>query len=232
MKNKSLKIPIKNWPEKDRPREKLLSKGRDVLSDAELIAIIIGSGNSDESAVTLSMRILQSVDNDLNLLSKISVKTLQKFYGIGEAKAISIIAAVELGRRRQHFIIKETPQIQTSKDGYCLLCSHFSDLPHEEFWIIYLNKSNKMITKERVSIGGVGGTVADPKIVFKQAIECLASGIILAHNHPSGNLKPSLADIELTRKMKQLGNLMEISVLDHLIFAGQNYFSFADEGIL
>lgn len=225
-------LNILSWAEEDRPREKLLLKGRAVLSDAELIAILIGSGNKSMSAVTLSKHILSSVANDLNSLAKLSVKDLKKFNGIGEAKAISIVGALELGRRRiaSHSLIK--PQIRSSEDAYKAMTSELMDLPTEEFWVIMLNRSNKIIQKRAISLGGVSGTVADPKVIFKKALEDLASGIILAHNHPSGNKKPSQADIALTKKLQNSGKLLEIPVLDHIIFTDDGYFSFADEGLL
>ena len=223
---------ILSWAEEDRPREKLLLKGRAVLSDAELIAILIGSGTKSMSAVTLSKHILASVSNDLNSLAKLSVKDLKKFNGIGEAKAISIVGALELGRRRKesHSLIK--PQIRSSEDAYKAMTSELMDQPTEQFWVIMLNRSNKIIQKRAISLGGVSGTVADPKVIFKKALEDLASGIILAHNHPSGNKKPSQADIELTKKLQKSGKLLEIPVLDHIIFTDDGYFSFADEGLL
>lgn len=223
---------IKSWAEEDRPREKLLSKGKSSLSDAELIAILIGSGSRNESAVSLSQRILKSVDNNLNDLGKTTLNELMKFKGIGEAKAITIAAALELGRRRQLSDIKERPQIRSSKDAYHVLAPLIMDLPHEEFWILLLNRANKVIGRERVSLGGVAGTVVDAKIIFRKALEMLASGIILCHNHPSGNLNPSRADLEITKKLKRAGETLEINILDHLIIAENGYYSFADEGKL
>lgn len=226
------KITIKTWAEEDRPREKLLAQGRRVLSDAELIAILIGSGSTTESAVDLSKRILHACQNDLNALSKFSVQDLCKFKGIGEAKAISIIAALELGRRR-----KETEQIvldkiTSSKDIFYLLSPYFSDLLHEEFWMILLNRGNKVLQKILVSKGGQSGTVVDPKIIFKAGLEGNAASVVLAHNHPSGNLTPSQADITLTKDLVAAGKLLDIQVLDHLIFTDSAYLSFADEGLL
>ena len=225
-------LKIKNWSPEDRPREKLLSKGTPVLSDAELVAILLGTGTATVSAVELAKRLLQTVDNNLHELARLSVKDLTKVKGIGEAKAISIIAALELGRRRRDTQAEEKPRVSGSRDCFNILKPHMQDLPHEEFWIILLNRANRVIRKYQVSQGGVAGTVADPKIIFKVAIAELASGIILAHNHPSGNLTASQADIELTKKIKDAGKLLEIQVLDHLIVAGQKYFSFADEGML
>lgn len=225
-------LKIKNWSPEDRPREKLLSKGTPVLSDAELVAILLGTGTATVSAVELAKRVLQTVDNNLHELGRLSVKDLMKVKGIGQAKAISIIAALELGRRRRETDAEEKPRVSGSRDCFNILKPHMQDLQHEEFWIILLNRANRVIRKYQVSQGGVAGTVADPKIIFKVAIAELASGIILAHNHPSGNLTASQADIELTKKIKDAGKLLEIQVLDHLIVADQKYFSFADEGML
>jgi DNA repair protein RadC len=225
-------LTIKAWAEDDRPREKLLSKGRQVLSDAELIAILIGSGNRKETAVELSKRILGFVQNNLNDLGKLSIPELKKFHGIGEAKALSIIAALELGRRRKETELVKRERITSSHDIYTFMKPVFLDLPHEEFWVIMLNRSNSVIKKEFVSRGGVSGTVVDPKIVYKAALDNLASSIILCHNHPSGNLRPSEADTKLTKKLKEAGTLLEIPVLDHLIITDAGYYSFADEGML
>ncbi|MEO5912197.1 MAG: DNA repair protein RadC [Pelobium sp.] len=226
------KITIKTWAEEDQPREKLLAQGRRTLTDAELIAILIGSGSTTESAVDLSKRILFSCQNDINALAKLSVQELCKFRGIGEAKAISIIAALELGRRRKDVELVNPEKITTSKDIYNLLSPYYSDIFHEEFWIILLNRANKVLNKVLISKGGQAGTVADPKIIFKAALENNAANIILSHNHPSGNLKPSQADVDLTKKLKQAGKLIDISILDHVIFTDAGYFSFADEGLL
>jgi DNA repair protein RadC len=225
-------LKILNWAEEDRPREKLLLKGKGVLSDAELVAILIGSGSRDLSAVDLSKLILSNVNNDLNQLAKLSVAELQKFKGIGEAKAISIVSALELGRRRKITETTKTPQITSSKDVYELMKPELLDQPMEQFWIISLKRNNVIIQKRIISTGGISGTVADPKIIFNKALEDLASGIILVHNHPSGNLKPSQADIKLTEKLKSAGQLLDIPVLDHLIFTDDGYFSFADESML
>ena len=193
-------LKIKNWSPEDRPREKLLSKGTQALSDAELIAILLGTGTTTVSAVELAKRVLLTVDNNLHELGRLSVKDLMKVKGIGQAKAIAIIAALELGRRRRETDAEEKPRVSGSRDCFNILKPHLQDLPHEEFWIILLNRTNRVIRKHQVSQGGVAGTVADPKIIFKVAIAELASGIILAHNHPSGNLTASQADIELTKK--------------------------------
>lgn len=201
------------------------------MSDAELIAILIGSGSADETAVDLSKRILQSLNNQLSDLAKLSVKDLTKFKGIGEAKAISIIAALELGRRRKDSEPEKRTRITDSRSAFDVIYPHLSDLNHEEFWVIYLNRANAVIGKENISKGGVSGTTVDPKVVFKMAVQFPASAIILAHNHPSGQLKPSQADHQLTRKLKEAGNALDIPVLDHLIIGERDYFSFVDEGV-
>lgn len=225
-------LNILSWAEEDRPREKLQMKGKAVLSDAELIAILIGSGSQALSAVDLSKHILSNVNNDLNALAKLSVKDLTKFKGIGEAKAVSIVSALELGRRRKNALTQSRPQIRSSLDAYRLMIPDLMDQPTEQFWIIMLNRSNKVISRRPISLGGVSGTVVDPKVIFKIAIEDLASGIILVHNHPSGNLKASQADIRLTEKIQKAGQLLEIPILDHVIFADDGYLSFADENML
>jgi DNA repair protein RadC len=225
-------LNIKNWSPEDRPREKLLLKGTSALSDAELIAILIGSGTANLSAVDVSKKILAQGKNNLNELAKLSIKELMKTKGIGEAKAITIVAALELGRRRKESDTQEKPQITTSQDAYDLVKGDLIDLPHEEFWVLLLNRAHRVVKKKRVSEGGVSGTVADPKIIFKLALEELASGIIVAHNHPSGNNAPSQTDIDLTKKIKESGRFLEIQLLDHIIVAGNKYFSFADEGMV
>ena len=226
-------LGIKSWAEDDRPREKMIKRGKQNLSDAELLAILIGSGTKNETAVGLSQRILKSVENNLNELGKVSLAELMRFKGIGEAKAITIAAALEIGRRRQLSDFIDRPQILSSKDGYHCIAPILMDLNREEFWIVLLNRANRVIGKEQISAGGVSGTVVDAKIVFQKSLEAgPASSIILCHNHPSGNIKPSQADIDLTRKLKEAGKTLDILVLDHLIIAGNNYFSFADEGKL
>jgi DNA repair protein RadC len=232
MDNYDQKLGIKAWAEADRPREKLLLHGRRQLTDAELIAILIGSGSKTETAVDLSKRILGFYQNDLAKIAKLSVKELSKFKGIGEAKAISIVAALELGRRRKE-VENENPQkIFSSKDAYLILKSEFEDLPHEEFWVLLLNRASLVIGKHFISKGGQAGTVVDPKIIFKIALEHNAAYIILAHNHPSGNLKPSTEDISITKKLKESGLLLEIPIFDHLIITDHTYLSFADEGLM
>ena len=224
-------FPITNWSEDDKPREKLMLKGKSVLSDAELIAILIGSGSRNESAVDLSKRILASVDTNLNALGKLSLSQLMQFKGIGEAKAISIIAALELGRRRRGEEVVELTKITSSKVIFEIMQPIIGELPHEEFWIIYMNNSNKVLSKSQLSKGGITGTLVDVRIVFKTALEIGATALILCHNHPSGTLIPSDADKQITRKLKLAGDSLEIKVLDHLIITETSYFSFADEGI-
>lgn len=226
------KLSIKNWAVEDRPREKMLSKGIRALSDAELIAILIGSGNAKETAVELSRRILAQVNNNLNELAKLSVDDLQKFKGIGEAKAINIISALELGRRRKESEPEKRIHINSSNDVALIFQPLLGDLPHEEFWVLMLNRSNRVIDKQMVSQGGISGTVIDVRIILKAAIERLASAIILCHNHPSGNLDASDADKKITTKIKEAGKLMDIPVLDHVIIGNEKYFSFADDGII
>lgn len=227
------KLPnIKSWSPEDRPREKLILKGKSALSEAELLALLIGSGTKTMSAVDLGKKILQHAGNNLHQLARLTVRDLSKVKGIGEAKAMTIVAALELGRRRKESDPEEKPKIGASKDAYELLKCDLLDIPHEEFWVILLNRANRVIKKYQISQGGVTGTVADPKIIFKAALEELASGVILAHNHPSGNLTASQADVDLTKKLTAGGRLLEIQVLDHLIIAGQKYFSFADEGLI
>lgn len=225
-------LNIKDWSSQDQPREKLLAHGRKSLSDAELIAILIGSGTRNESAVDLSKKILASVDNDLVKLARLEVPDLTKFNGIGNAKAISIVAALELGRRRKGTDKIVKSKITSSNDAYIALLPKMQDLNVEEFWVLMLNRQNEIIELKQISSGGVAGTVVDPKVIFKHALQCLASGIILSHNHPSGNLKPSTADLSITQKLKTAGESLEINVLDHLIISEQGYYSFADEGIM
>ncbi|MBT8238270.1 MAG: DNA repair protein RadC [Croceitalea sp.] len=233
MQENSGSFSIKNWADDDKPREKLLSKGRSVLSDAELIAILIGSGSKKESAVALSKRILGSVNNNLTDLGKLSVKQLMQFKGIGEAKAVTIAAALEMGRRRRKDDESEKiTKINASSDVFELLQPILGDLPHEEFWILYLNNSNKVLHKEQLSKGSITGTLVDVRLVLKKALEYAAVGLVLAHNHPSGTLKPSNADKQITEKLKNAASALDIRVLDHLIITQRKYFSFADEQLL
>jgi len=225
-------LPLKAWAEEDKPREKLIMKGRQALSEAELIAILISTGNRNETSVELSKRIMVSVQNNLNELSRLSLNDLMKFDGIGKAKAICILAALEIGRRRKETVFRKKEKIISSQQAYLYLKQMLSDLPHEEFWVILLDRSNQIIKRAMISRGGVSGTVVDSKIIFKSAIETLASSMILGHNHPSGNTKPSEQDIQITRKIKEAGKTMEIPVIDHLIVCENGYYSFADEGTL
>ncbi|MFN8285748.1 MAG: DNA repair protein RadC [Chitinophagales bacterium] len=226
-------LSIKSWAEEDRPREKLLLKGKSSLSDAELLAILLRTGTKGHSALDISKRLLASVNNNLNDLGKLSVSELKKMQkGLGDTKSISIVAALELGKRRQASDIREKPQIRSSKDSFDYIYPEIADLPHEEFYVIYLNKANKVIAHKNISAGGVSGTVADVKIILKHALELLASAIIAVHNHPSGNLKASEADIKLTKRLKDAGALLDITLLDHLIIGDKNYNSLADSGLL
>ena len=223
--------PINQWAEDDRPREKFLLKGKSSLSDSELLAILIGSGSRNESAVQLCQRILASANNNLNQLGKLSIAQLTEFKGIGEAKAITIAAALELGRRRRSEDAEELKKINSSKAVFEIMQPIIGELPHEEFWILYLNNSNKVIHKAQLSKGGITGTVVDSRIVFKTAFEQNATSIILTHNHPSGKLMASQADIEITKKLKLAGEQLEILILDHIIITETGYYSFQDEGI-
>ena len=220
---------IKSWAEDDRPREKLSLKGKSVLSDAELIAILIGSGSRNESAVQLSKRILASVDNNLNALGKLSINQLCQFKGIGEAKAISIIASLELGKRRNNEEIVKLERITSSQITFNIMQPIIGDLQHEEFWVLYLNNDMKVVYKSQLSKGGITGTVVDIRMIFKLAFEHNATGIILAHNHPSGNYTPSDADFKVTNKIKTASKNLEISLIDHVIIAQNKYYSFKED---
>lgn len=226
------KLSIKEWAVEDRPREKMLAKGIRSLSEAELIAILIGSGSRDASAVDLSRDIMASVNNNLNELGKKTIKDFQGFKGIGEAKAITISAAMELGRRRKESGPDEKVKVVTSSDAASIFLSMLSDLSHEEFWVLLLNRNNLVIDKVMASSGGLSGTVIDVRLILKMALDKLACSIILCHNHPSGNLLPSEADKDITRKIKEAGKHMDIPVLDHLIIGNGSYFSFADDGLI
>jgi len=226
------KRPINQWAEDDRPREKMLNKGKNSLSDAELIAILIGSGNTTQSAVELSQQILKDVENNLIELSKLSVADLIRYKGIGEAKAISIVAALELGRRRLSSKALMKKKVSSSRDAYDLFIPFLTDRYDEEFRMLLLDRSNKIIVNLSVGEGGFAGTVADPKKIFKLALQHSASSIILGHNHPSNNTKPSDTDIKLTKKLSKAGESLDISVLDHIIVGNDTYYSFADEGVI
>lgn len=229
MSNKPQKLNIKDWAEEDRPREKLLSKGVSALSDAELLAILIASGNQDETAVELSQRILHSASNNLNTLGKFSFKDLTKFKGIGKAKAITIIAAMELGKRRKAAEAAINPHICHSNNIYDIMYPLLADLPHEEVWILLLSNSNRIIKKHQISKGGISATVADIRLIMKEAIDSLASGIILCHNHPSGELTPSAEDDIVTQKLQDAANILDIRLLDHIIISSDSYYSYRDE---
>lgn len=225
-------LNIKSWAEQDRPREKFLKKGKSALTDAELIALLIGSGSRSESAVQLSQRILNSAEHNLNQLGKLSVSDLMRFKGIGEAKAITIAAAMELGRRRKESDSIQKRKITSSQTAFEEMEDVLADLPHEEFWVLYLNRANEVIQRVNISKGGVSGTIADVKIILKQALEVLASSLIISHNHPSGNLTPSQADISLTKKIAEAAKNIDMKLLDHIIVGNASYFSFADEGLI
>jgi DNA repair protein RadC len=222
---------IKQWSEDDQPREKLMLKGNSALSDAELLAILLGSGSRNESAVSLSKRILASVDNNLNALGKLSLKQLMEFKGIGEAKAITIAAAMELGRRRREEAVPELRKITSSRTVFEIMQPIIGELPHEEFWVLYLNNSNVVIHKAQLSKGGITGTMVDVRLIFKTALLHSAVSIVLVHNHPSGKLQASEPDNEITQKLKQAGKQLDIAVLDHVIITEHHYLSFLDEGI-
>lgn len=223
---------IKSWAEEDRPREKMLLKGRFSLSDAELIAIILGSGSREESAVALAKRILSTVDHNLHELGKISLSDLMKFKGIGEAKAISIAAALEIGRRRSITAPQTKPIITSSREAYEVIRATIDDMAHEEMWIILLNKGNKLIKRKKMSSGGATATIVDVKMILKAVIEAQAQSLILVHNHPSGSLAPSRADINITNKIKEAVKYFDLTLMDHIIVAEGGYYSFVDEGML
>ena len=225
-------ISIKKWASDDRPREKLLKKGVQSLSDTELLAIIIGSGTREISAVELARQILSQADNNLTLLGKKSVADLMRLKGIGEAKAVGLVAAFELGRRRNQSEWVEKDQLNSSREVFNYIQPLISDLDHEEFWVVYLNRSNRIIDAQNLSKGGIAGTVIDIRLILRKALEVLASGIIIGHNHPSGNKRPSESDKQITGKLKTASGQMDIKLLDHIIVADNSYFSFADEGLL
>ena len=232
MKYQDNPLSIKFWADDDKPREKLLLKGKTALSDAELVAILIGSGSKNESAVTLAKKILASINHNLNSLGKLTVTDLQKFKGIGEAKAISIITALELGRRRRLEEAVALSKITSSKAVFEMMQPLIGELQHEEFWVLYLNNSNKVLMKEQLSKGGLTGTLVDVRLVFKKALDLFATAIILCHNHPSGKLQPSEADKSITKKLKIAGDTLDIKILDHFIVTENAYFSFADENLM
>lgn len=225
-------IPIHQWAEDDRPREKFLLKGKSALSDSELLAILIGSGSRNESAVQLCQRILASTNHNLNLLGKLSISQLTEFKGIGEAKAIAIAAALELGRRRGSEEALVLDKISSSKAVFELMHPIIGDLPHEEFWVLYLNNSNKVLYKSQLSKGGLTSTIVDVRLLFKTAFEQNATSIILTHNHPSGKLMASEQDIQITKRIKQASQQLDIALLDHIIITENGFYSFNDQGIM
>lgn len=230
--DKISKTSIKQWADDDKPREKLLHKGPSALSNAELIAILIGSGNASESAVELAKRVMNDVNDNFAELARLTIQDLQKYKGIGEAKAITIAAAMELGRRRSASVLNEKALVKDSKSAYILFQRELGDLNYESFCILLLNRANKVLKTIRISDGGITGTVVDQRKVFKLALDHNATALILGHNHPSGQLTPSDADKVLTKKMKEAGAVLDIPVLDHIIVGDGNYYSFADEGIM
>ena len=232
MDNTNGRLRLKEWAEEDRPREKMLLKGASSLSDAELMAILIGSGNSDETAVQLSQRILNNASNNLNTLGKFSVKELMEYKGIGEAKAITIVAAMELGRRKSVAEPEKRKLIRSSNDAFQIFYPILCDIPHEELWIALTNHAGKVIEKHKVSQGGLGETSADLRFIMKAAINATCHGIILCHNHPSGNIKPSQNDDTLTSRLGKAAQLMNMQLLDHIIICDKYYYSYADEGRL
>jgi DNA repair protein RadC len=227
-----MSLKITEWAVEDRPRERLWNKGPSSLSDAELIAILIGSGTKNASAVDIARELLAMAGNNLTDLGKLSIGDIKKLKGIGGARAVTIVAALELGRRRTLAEASDNPQIKSSADVFNIFHPLMEDLPHEEFWILYLNRANRVVNRMKISQGGVSGTVTDVRIVLKKAIETLASGLVICHNHPSGNNSPSDSDIKITQKIKEAGALMDIQLLDHLIICGKDYYSFADNGML
>lgn len=232
MKEIAPRKPMKEWLSEEQPREKLQQQGRKSLTNSELLAIVIRSGTPKLSALDIAKQVLDSVNNDLNLLSRKSIEELIRFPGLGKAKATEILAVMELVRRKQQSKIQERATIKCSGDAYSLLSPIFMDLEHEEFYAIYLSRGNRVIKTAQISRGGVSGTVADGKLIFNYGLETKASGIILAHNHPSGNVSPSVADVHLTNSLKKFGDYIDVQILDHIIVTGNNYFSFADEGKL
>lgn len=232
MQKYSKHVTIKQWAEEDRPREKLMLKGRHALSDAELIAILIGSGTQEMSALEIAKRLLEGVGESLLELGRLSVQDLRKIHGIGPARAITIASALEIGRRRDETVAPGKVIVRRSQDAFAALKPVMQDKPYEEFWILLMNRANHVIRKECISEGGISGTVVDPKKIFKIALDYHATGIILAHNHPSGNIKPSESDIRITGKIAEAGKLLEVSVLDHIIVTDSDFFSFSDQGMM
>jgi DNA repair protein RadC len=228
----SSKLSIPEWSKDDRPRERLLARGAKALSDAELVAILIRSGTPTDSALDLARIILNKAENDLHKLAGLGVNELMRIHGVGEAKAMSIVAALELGQRRRDLTVSKRPLISDSRAAFELLQPVLGDLPYEEFWLLLLDRGNRLMNRCKVSQGGMHGTVADPKLIFREALDQRASSVILCHNHPSGQLRPSAEDIQLTRKLVEGGRFLDIAVQDHLIVTSSGYYSFADNGQL
>ncbi len=225
-------LTIKKWAVEDRPREKLLAKGKNNLSNAELIAILLGSGTRSMSALDLARNILLDNSNSLNEVAQLGIKELKQFKGVGEAKAVTIVSALELGRRRKPEDRRLKPRLMTSQEAYDFMKAELQDLKHEEFWVILLRRNHEVINKYLVSSGGVSGTLVDPKVIFKRVVDKMAAAVILIHNHPSGNKQPSESDVRLTRKIQAAGKLFDISVIDHLIFTDEGFYSFSDEKMM
>lgn len=226
-------VPMKSWAKDDKPREKLLQKGVAALSTNELLAIILRSGNVGESVLELSRRILSDYGNELNNLAKVNIRELVKKYkGVGVAKAAAIVVAIEIGRRRMQEKVSLTRAICSSAEAYAYISPLLKDLEHEEFWVLFLNRANRMLGSERLSVGGMASTVIDVRVLFRKALEMKASALIIAHNHPGSSLYPSEHDLSVTEKIRSAGNLLDILLHDHLIIAGDKYYSFVDEGIL
>jgi len=223
---------IKNWAIGDRPREKLLSKGKETLSDSELIAILLNSGSGKESAIDVAKKVLRLGEDNLDELGKVSIKDLMSIKGIGEARAVTLVAALELGRRRHGSSLLDKKRIHSSMELADYLKSSLKDHAYEVFAVVFMNRSNKIKHFEIISKGGLTHTIVDPRIIFLKAIEVQATSIVLCHNHPSGNLRPSRADEEITAKLKNAGKLLDINVVDHLIVSDEGYYSFADEGMI
>jgi len=228
----SSKLSIPEWSKDDRPRERLSARGAKALSDAELVAILIRSGTPTDSALDLARIILNKAENDLHKLAGLGVNELMRIHGVGEAKAMSIVAALELGQRRRDLTVSQRPLISDSRAAFELLQPVLGDLPYEEFWLLLLDRGNRLMNRCKVSQGGMHGTVADPKLIFREALDQRASSVILCHNHPSGQLRPSAEDIQLTRKLVEGGRFLDIAVQDHLIVTSSGYYSFADNGQL
>jgi DNA repair protein RadC len=223
---------IKTWSPDDRPREKMLNKGATALSDAELLAILIGTGTREESALDIARKILNSIQHDLQSLGKMGLKDLIRFHGMGQAKAVTMLAAIELGKRRRAVEFKQVSKVRSSREVYERFLEYMSNLKHEEFWLMCLSRSQQVLSMNKIGEGGLTATVADPKKVFRIALENNAACIIVAHNHPSGNLQPSQEDNKLTNRLRENGNLMDCPLLDHLVVTDNGYYSYADEGAL